>query len=71
VVTPDDAAELYGSVEADPHRTEFVAFSVVAADIHAAAAKLDRNGVPYQHIGSRLVVPASAAHGVAIAFEPG
>jgi hypothetical protein len=71
VVTSDDAAELYGSVEADPHGTEFVAFAVRVVDLKAVAARLDEGAVPYQHIGSRLVVPASAAHGVAIAFEPG
>ncbi len=69
-VTPDDAAELYGSVDVDPHRAEFAAFALRVADIHAMAAHLDAGGVPYQHIGSRLVVPASVARGVAIAFEP-
>jgi hypothetical protein len=69
-VTPDDAAELYGSVELDPRRTEFTAFAVRVPDIYAVAAHLDAGGVPYQQIGSRLVVPASVARGVAIAFEP-
>jgi hypothetical protein len=31
---------------------------------------LDASGISYQQIGSRLIVPASAAFGVAIAFEP-
>jgi hypothetical protein len=70
VVTPDDAAELYGSVEIDTHEPAFVAFTVRVADVARAAARLDAGGLPYQHIGSRLVVPASAALGVAIAFEP-
>jgi catechol 2,3-dioxygenase-like lactoylglutathione lyase family enzyme len=70
VVTADDAAELYGSVELDPQRTEFVAFAVRVPDVRYVTVHLDGAGVPYQHIGSRLVVPASAAHGVAIAFEP-
>ena len=70
VVTPDEAAELYGSVEADPHRAEFVAFALRVPDIRYVAVHLDAGGVPYQHIGSRLIVPASAALGVAIAFEP-
>jgi hypothetical protein len=69
VTTPDDAAEFYGSVEADPHRTEFVAFAVRVPDLRALALRLDSAGVPYGRIGSRLVVPASAARGVAIAFE--
>jgi catechol 2,3-dioxygenase-like lactoylglutathione lyase family enzyme len=71
VVTADDAAELYGSVEIDPQRTELVAFAIRVADVRYVAVHLDAGGVPYQHIGTRLVVPASAAHGVAIAFEPG
>jgi catechol 2,3-dioxygenase-like lactoylglutathione lyase family enzyme len=70
VVTPDDAAELYGSVEADPKRTQFVAFAVRVPDVRLVAVHLDAGGVPYQRIGWRVVVPASAAHGVAIAFEP-
>lgn len=70
VVTADDAAELYGSVEVDPHRTELVAFAIRVPDVRYVAVHLDANGVAYQSIGSRLVVPASAAHGVAIAFEP-
>jgi catechol 2,3-dioxygenase-like lactoylglutathione lyase family enzyme len=70
VLMPDDAAELYGSVDLDPRRTEFVAFGFRVPDIRTIAVHLDVGGVPYQHIGSRLVVPASAALGVAIAFEP-
>ncbi|HEX2727332.1 MAG TPA: VOC family protein [Beijerinckiaceae bacterium] len=70
VVTADDAAELYGSVEVDPNRTELVAFAIRVPDVRYVAVHLDAGAVPYQHIGSRLVVPASAAHGVAIAFEP-
>jgi hypothetical protein len=70
VVTPDDAAELYGSVEIDRHEPAWVAFAVPVADMSVAAARLDAGAIPYQHIGSRIVVPASAALGVAIAFEP-
>lgn len=69
-VTPDDAAELYGSVEAEPHHPSFVAFAVSTPDIRDAGRVLDDGGIPYQAIGSRLVVPASVALGVAIAFEP-
>jgi len=70
VVTPDDAAEIYGSVEAELDQPSFVAFGVRVDDIHAQARRLDGAGIPYQHIGSRLIVPASAAFGIAIAFEP-
>lgn len=70
VLTPDDAAESYGSVEAELDQPSFVAFAVRVEDIHVHAKWLDAAEIPYQHIGSRLIVPASAAFGVAIAFEP-
>jgi hypothetical protein len=70
VVTPDDAAELYGSVEIEPHQPGFAAFAVRVPDVAVAAVHLDAGGIAYQRIGSRVVVPASAALGVAIAFEP-
>jgi hypothetical protein len=70
VLTPDDAAEIYGSVEAELDQPSFVAFGARVDDIRRQANWLDAAGIPYQHIGSRLVVPASAAFGVAIAFEP-
>jgi catechol 2,3-dioxygenase-like lactoylglutathione lyase family enzyme len=70
VLRPDDAAEIYGSVEAELDQPSFVAFAVRVEDIHRQAQRLDSAEIPYQHIGSRLIVPASAAFGVAIAFEP-
>ena len=70
VLTPDDAAEIYGSVEAELDQPSFVAFAVRVEDAGRQARWLDAAEIPYQHIGSRLVVPASAAFGVAIAFEP-
>jgi catechol 2,3-dioxygenase-like lactoylglutathione lyase family enzyme len=70
VLTPDDAAEIYGSVEAELDQPSFVAFGVRVEDIGLQARWLDAAEISYQHIGSRLVVPASAAFGVAIAFEP-
>jgi hypothetical protein len=70
VVTPDEAAELYGSVEIDAHEPGLVAFAVRVADAASVARHLDARALPYQQIGSRLVVPASAALGVAIAIEP-
>jgi catechol 2,3-dioxygenase-like lactoylglutathione lyase family enzyme len=69
VMTPDDAAEAYGSVEVDPGQPSLAAFSVRVEDIGRQGRWLDAAEVPYQHIGSRIVVPASAAFGVAIAFE--
>ena len=70
VLTPDNAAEIYGSVEAELDQPSFVAFGVRVEDIGLQARWLDAAEVSYQHIGSRLVVPASTAFGVAIAFEP-
>lgn len=70
VLTPDDAAEIYGSIEAELDQPSLVAFAVRVGDIHRQARWLDAAEIPYQHIGSRLIVPASAASGVAIAFEP-
>ncbi|HZH12589.1 MAG TPA: VOC family protein [Microvirga sp.] len=70
VMTPDDAAESYVSVEAELDQPSFVAFAVRVPDIHIQSKRLDAAEIPYQHVGSRLVVPASAASGVAIAFEP-
>jgi hypothetical protein len=70
VLLPDDAAEIYGSIEAELDQPSFVAFAVRVGDIQRQARWLDAAEVPYQHIGSRLIVPASAALGVAIAFEP-
>jgi catechol 2,3-dioxygenase-like lactoylglutathione lyase family enzyme len=70
VMTPDDAAEIYGSVEAELDQAGFVAFAVRVEDIQHQAKWLDSAGIPYQHIGARLIVPSSAAFGVAVAFEP-
>jgi hypothetical protein len=70
VLTNDDAAELYGSVEADPHEIAFVGYGVRVPDLRAQAARLEAAKIPYQAIGTRLVVPSSAGFGVAIAFEP-
>ena len=69
VMTPDDAGEVFVSVEAEMDQPSFVAFAVRVEDIARQAKWLDAAGVPYQHSGSRLIVPASVAFGVAIAFE--
>ncbi|MFC5487333.1 VOC family protein [Microvirga aerilata] len=70
VLTQDDAAEIYASIEAELDQPSFVAFGVRVENIGRQATWLDAAEIPYQHIGSRLIVPASAAFGVAIAFEP-
>lgn len=69
VMTPDDAGEAYGSVEAEMDQPSFVAFTVRIDDILWQARWLEAGEIPFAQIGTRLVVPASAAMGVAIAFE--
>jgi catechol 2,3-dioxygenase-like lactoylglutathione lyase family enzyme len=70
VMTPGDAADRYGSIEAERHEPALVAFAMRIEERDRQTAGLQAAGIPYQLIGSRLVVPASAAFGVAIAFEP-
>ena len=70
VLTQDDAAEVYGSVEAEPDMPGFVAYAVRLPEIRRQARLLEAAAIPFQRMGSRLVVPASAAFGVAVAFEP-
>ena len=69
VMTPDVAGEAYGSVAADPEHAAFVAFGIRVEDLDRQARWLDAARIPYGRMGSRLVVPASVAFGVAIAFE--
>jgi hypothetical protein len=38
-------------------------------NLAAQASQLAIAGIPFQSIGTRLIVPASVAFGVAIAFE--
>src|SRR4028119_1498831 len=60
VLTPDDAAEIYGSVEAELDQPSFVAFGVRVEDIGLQASWLDAAEISYPHIGSRPVVRARA-----------
>lgn len=71
VMTPDEAAAAYGSVRLEPGQASLAGFTVRVAQHDRLARHLEAAGIPYQRIGSRAVVPASAAFGVAIAFEPG
>ena len=70
VVTPADAGAAFGPVDLDPAEAGFAAFAVRLDDAARQARRLDAAGIPYRTIGSRLVVPPSAAGGVAIGFEP-
>ena len=69
VLTPDDAAVLHGSVETDGDGPSFIAFTIDVADTASVARRFEAGEVAHQRIGTRLVVPASVAHGVAIVFE--
>lgn len=69
VLTPDGAATVYGSVDVDPDAAELAAFSVRVPDAGATARELQASGTPHLVQGSRVLVPASAARGVVIAFE--
>ena len=69
-VVSEDAARLFGSVEDDESGANFVAYGIGIRDLPALARQLDHEGMTYERIGSRIVVPASVAFGVAISFEP-
>ncbi len=71
VLTPAAAAAVTG----DPawamlKQPRFVGFSVAVADMAAVAARLGAEKVPFLRIGPRVAVPAKAAFGVTILFEP-
>lgn len=71
VLTPVAFAYRFGAAAAPgvaaPH---FAAFRVGVSDPEATAALLAGNGVGFERRDRQLVVPASAAFGVAVSFEP-
>jgi catechol 2,3-dioxygenase-like lactoylglutathione lyase family enzyme len=69
-VVSEDAARLFGSIEEDGTGANFVAYGIGVGDLPALVRLLDHEGISYERIGSRIVVPASVAFGVAISFEP-
>ncbi|HEY8384251.1 MAG TPA: VOC family protein [Microvirga sp.] len=69
VMGPDEAAELYVSIETDPDEPALVAFAVRVEDLRRQVGLLQAAEIPHQAFGGRAVVPSSAAFGVAIAFE--
>ena len=70
IVTLNAPAERFGLAAAGSWRRGFAAFAVRCPDAREMAARFDAGGLPGQRIGSRLIVPASTAFGVALAFEP-
>lgn len=69
-VGSEDAARLFGSIEEDGIGANFVAYGIGVSDVASLARQLDHERISYERIGSRIVVPASVAFGVAISFEP-
>jgi catechol 2,3-dioxygenase-like lactoylglutathione lyase family enzyme len=68
VVTPDQVGTIVpgSAAPADP---ALVGFTVLVADLGHVADLLTRNGVPFQAVGTRLVVAAADACGSAVLFE--
>jgi hypothetical protein len=72
VLTPAASAALTGDPSlAAVLEPRFTGFSVAMPDLDAMAATLAAAGIPASCSGPRLVVPSSAAFGVAILFEQG
>ena len=68
VMTEDDAAAMLGSISAPGGKAALVAYSIAIPDLTVQARRLTAAEIPFSQIAGRLVVPASAAHGVAIMF---
>jgi len=69
ILSPVAVKGLFGeAVEADP-KPRFVAMRIAVADLDATRAVLEANGVAFRSLLGRLVVPASEACGVAVAFS--
>jgi catechol 2,3-dioxygenase-like lactoylglutathione lyase family enzyme len=70
VLTPVAAAQFYGeSALPNSIETGFIGFRIAVADLVAAHDRLAKADIPCLMQGTRLIVPASAAFGCAIAFE--
>lgn len=71
VMTPRAAEAMWGKavVPADIRTPRLAGFAIGVDDLDAAAHCLDESGTPYARRAGRLVVPAEAAMGAAIAFE--
>jgi catechol 2,3-dioxygenase-like lactoylglutathione lyase family enzyme len=70
VITEDDAAAMLGSISAPGATAALVAYSIRVPDLAIQARRLAAAEIPFSQIAGRLglVVPASAAHGVAVVF---
>lgn len=69
VMTPEAAEALLGA--RTPRQPHFAGFAVTVPDLGEIEARLGAHGIAQRRDGARLIVPASAALGCAIVFEPG
>lgn len=70
VLSPLGFKAFFGE-EAEPDPRRLLGWRVKVADLDTVAALLTRNDVPFVRLASALVVPSTAAHGAAVAFEAG
>ncbi len=68
ILTPVAVRGLYGETVEANLKPRFVAIRIAVKDLDAVRAGLSANDVPFEERGRRVVVPASHACGVAIAF---
>jgi catechol 2,3-dioxygenase-like lactoylglutathione lyase family enzyme len=68
VMTEDDAAAMLGSISAPGARAALVAYSIGIPYLAIQARRLAAAKIPFSQSAGRIVVPASAAHGVAVVF---
>lgn len=69
ILTPYAAEQLFAFRE-EASGPRFAGFAVSVADLGAVREHLAVADIPFSQVGERVVVPASAAMGCVIAFEP-
>lgn len=70
LMTPQAAGWVYDALDILPDQPSFAGFTVQVEDLQAQARRLDAAGIPYSRAEDRILIPASAAFGTAIAFAP-
>lgn len=68
ILTPVGVRGLYGEAVEDNPKPRFVAMRLAVKDLEAVRIGLTANGVRFEERARRVIVPASEACGVAIAF---
>jgi catechol 2,3-dioxygenase-like lactoylglutathione lyase family enzyme len=68
IIGHSDAADRFGKTLSKPNHNGIVALAIRVNERDAAAAMLDMGRVPHQETSAAVIVPASATHGVTIAF---